>query len=342
MRKKVVPTVFGLVAAVLLMVRPLEAQRPSDDPSIIAPDARLEKLFGEGVNTEGPAVAPDGSVFFVDAPVSTTTPKTAGRIWRWDPGTHEATIYRSPSGMALGIEFDAEGRMVVAEMSYFGGRRLTRTDLATGDSDILAALYEGKPLGGLNDLTIDAKGRIYASEYDAIAPHEVLHHRTPGVYRIEPNGSIERIIENAGLPNGIVVSPDQRTLYLGASRVDMFGLKAVLAYDLSPDGKAAFRSILVRYEAKPGGESPDGMAVDVEGNLWVAVYSRTGRTGVAVYAPSGNELGFILTPEPAKNVAFGRGAERTMLYITAGRSLYRIPVLKEGYQLPTPAIRARN
>lgn len=311
-------------------------QHPSGDPSVIRSDARLEKVFGEGINTEGPAVAPDGSVFFVDLPVSTTTPKPAGRIWRWDPQTGEARIYRSPSGMAAGIEFDGDGRMVVAHMSFFGGRYISRTDLHTGASEIVAALYQGRPLGGLNDLTIDRAGRIYAGEYDAKAPHEILHQRTSGVYRVDPDGSIHRIIDDAGLPNGIVVSPDQRTLYTGSWRADFSGARAILAWDLSAEGEASFRSVVARFETGPASErqGPDGMAVDAEGNLWVAIYSRRGRTGVAVYSPDGTELSFIPTPEPAKNVAFGRGGDRSLLYITAGRSLYRVLVESEGYQLP--------
>jgi gluconolactonase len=156
---------------------------------------------------------------------------------------------------------------------------------------------------------------------------------------VHPDGRIERVIQNAGLPNGIAISPDQRTLYVGAWRMDMFDTRALLAFDLNPDESVAFRQTLVRYEA---GDGPDGMATDVDGNVWVAIHSTTGRTGVAVYNPDGEELAFIPTPEPAKNVAFGRGDARRILYITAGQSLYRIPVLKDGYELPPGEARWRE
>jgi gluconolactonase len=321
-------------AAVAVMVSigvavPLAAQ--SGPAPVFREGAVLEKIFDRGINTEGPAVAPDGTVYFTDAPVSTTTPKIADRIWRWDPHTGQATIFRSPSGMAVGLAFDREGRLLATEMSYFGGRRLTRTEMTTGEAEIVAALHDGRPLGGLNDLAIDREGRVYVTEYDAIAPHEVLYQRTPGIYRIDPDGTITRIIANSGLANGIAISPDQRTLYTGVWRLDMFGSRALIAYDLAADGTASFREVLVRL---PPTDGPDGMAVDTQGNLWVAVYSTTGRTGIAVYAETGQELGFMPTPEPAKNVAFGRGADADMLYVAAGRSLYRVRVLRQGFQLP--------
>jgi gluconolactonase len=332
--------VKGLVCLLgLSVVAAVGAQEQPRGVDFVSPEARLEKVFGRGVNTEGPAVAPDGSVYFVDAPVSTRTPRLADRIWRWDPATGVTAIYRSPSGMALGLKFDAANRLVAVEMSYGGGRRVTRTDLETGEAEIIADLYNGRPLGGLNDLAIDELGRIYVTEYDAIAPYEALYQRTPGIYRIDADGSIERVVQNAGLGNGIAISPDQRTLYVGAWRVDMFGNRALLAFDVDTAGSVSFREVLVRYGSDQG---PDGMAMDVEGNVWVAVHSSTGRTGVAVYRPNGEEAAFIPTPEPAKNLAFGRGIARRTLYITAGQSLYRIQVLLDGYELPRPNERAND
>lgn len=308
------------------------------DSSFVSPTARFEKLFGQaGSNTEGPAVARDGSVFFVDAPAAREDGIPAGRIWRLDPNTRAARIFRSPSNMALGLEFDSRGRLVIAEFGLHGGRRVTRIDLETGDGEVVAALYQGRPFSGVNDLTIDERGRIYFTEYDLVAPHDGLYQRTPGVYRVDPDGTVQKVIPNAGLPNGIVISPDQKTLYVSTFRFDLFGQKALLAYDVAPDGKVSFRSVLVRYDLEPGGQAADGMAVDTDGNLWVAVFARNAATGVAVYSPTGHELAFIPTPEPAKNVAFGRGADRNVLYVTAGASLYRIRVKKEGYQLPTTA-----
>lgn len=309
------------------------AQVVQRDTAIVSQSARLETVFSGGINTEGPAAALDGSIFFVDVPISQLHDSvTAGRIWRFDHRTGKSTVYRSPSGKAIGLKFDADGRMVVAEFADFGGRRITRTDLATGKAEIIAALFQGKPFNGPNDLTIDEKGRIYFTDYGYNAPHEVIYHRGDGVYRIDPKGTIERIINHAGKPNGIAISPDQKTIYIASNQLDIFGTSAILAYDLSNDGKVVFRSIFEQFE--PNTVLPDGMTFDTEGNLYVALFSRIARTGVVVYSPKGKEIAFIPTPERAKNVAFGRGNESNLLYITAGKSLYRISVTKTGYQLP--------
>ena len=102
-----------------------------------------------------------------------------------------------------------------------------------------------------------------------------------------------------------------------------------VAYDLAPDGTAKFRKVLKDYAPQDG---PDGLVVDVDGNIYVAVRDET-RPGIAVYAPDGKELAYIKTEVPT-NVCFGRGAESRTLYITAGHSLYRIRLGREGYQLP--------
>jgi gluconolactonase len=104
---------------------------------------------------------------------------------------------------------------------------------------------------------------------------------------------------------------------------------ALLAYDLAADGTATFRKTLVDYAPQDG---PDGLACDTEGNIYAALRDAT-RPGIGVYAPDGRELDHIPTELPT-NVGFGRGDERTMLYVTAGKSLYRIRLTKSGYQLP--------
>ena len=105
---------------------------PKCDKSIISEDARLEVLFDGAVFSEGPTVAPDGSVYFSDITLTSGSDMQAGHIWRYDPKTGETTIFRSPSGMSNGLKFDAWGRLIAAEGADFGGRRLTRTDLSPG------------------------------------------------------------------------------------------------------------------------------------------------------------------------------------------------------------------
>ncbi len=84
----------------------------------------------------------------------------AGHIWRYDPKSGNTTVFRSPSGMSNGIKFDAQGRMLVAEGADYGGRRITRTDIETGKSEILTGLYEGRPFNAPTTLPLMKKGEF--------------------------------------------------------------------------------------------------------------------------------------------------------------------------------------
>jgi gluconolactonase len=309
---------------------------------VFAPGAKLEKIYEGGHLTEGVAVAPDGAVFFSDITFTTVTGMQGGHILRYDPKSGKTVVYRSPSGMSNGIKFDAQGRMIVAEGADYGGRRITRTDLATGKSVILAGLFEGKPFNSPNDIAIDSQGRIYFSDPRYLG-HEPIEQPVMAVYRLDPDGKVHRIITDAGKPNGVAISPDQKTLYvvtnddglLGFDRLPKGtaarkGRMELAAYDLHADGSATFRKRLVNYAPEDG---PDGLVCDAAGNLFTTVRNEK-RFGISVYSPSGEELAYLPTPELPTNVGFGRGGEATTLYITAGGSVYRIKTLAPGYQLP--------
>jgi gluconolactonase len=334
---------FVLVCVVLLST----TAAASAQDAIVPPGAKLEKVFDGGLTlTEGVAVALDGMVYFSDITFTWVSkelkqPIEAGHIWKFDPATGKTTIFRSPSGMSNGIKFDAEGNMIVAEGADFGGRRVIKTDMKTGKSVIIAGLYEGRPFNAPNDITIDEKGRIYFSDPRYLG-HEPVEQPVQAVYRIDTDGSIHRIVTDAGKPNGVLVSPDQKSLYAvsndngtwGIGRVPkdaplLKGRMTLMAYDLAADGTAKFRKVLVDYAPEDG---PDGLVCDTEGNLYVAVRAAS-RPGIAVYNPEGKEIAFIETELPT-NVGFARGDNANLLYITAGKSLYRIRLNRKGYQLP--------
>jgi gluconolactonase len=266
------------------------------DTSVVVPGSQVELLFDGGFFTEGPAVGPDGAVYFSDITITASSGMQAGHIWRYDPGTGETRIFRSPSGMANGIIFDLEDRMVVAEGADFGGRRVTRTDLTTGRSEILAGLFNSRPFNAPNDLAVDEQGRIYFTDPRYFG-HEPIEQPIMGVYRIDPDVSVSLIITDAGKPNGILVSPDQGTLYVAALDPGRLGVL--------PRGMRSY----------PGRR----------------LYLTRGRR-LEVYSPSGEMLAQIPVPEPARNATFGRGKTARILYITAGRSLYRIEVKNAGYR----------
>ena len=348
MQRATLPRTATLTAGIILTALTVGAAEP-----IVPPGAKPEKLFDGTVLTEGVAVAPDGMVYFSDITFSFSPDARvgngafhAGHIWKHDPTTGTTTIFRSPSGMSNGIKFDARGNMLVCEGADFGGRCVIRTEMSTGKSFVIAGLFDGRPFNAPNDLSIDEKGRIYFSDPRYLG-HEPIDQPVMGVYRIDPDGSIHRIITDAGKPNGVCVAPDQKTIYvvshdngpLGFGRLGSDddgnpppvrkGHMALMAYNLHEDGTAEFRETFADYAPNDG---PDGLVCDEQGNVYAAVRSEK-QPGVIVYSPQGEELAYIKTELPT-NVGFARGDDANLLYITAGKSLYRIRLNRKGYHLP--------
>jgi gluconolactonase len=339
--------VLTLLTFALVAVPAAAADLPARQSEFVEEGAKLELLFdGCCVLSEGVAVAPDGRVFFSDITFSHKCTDgnggiQAGNIWIFDPKTKQTSVFRSPSGMSNGLKFDAEGRLLAAEGADYGGRRVVRTDMKTGKTTIIASAFEGRRLNSPNDITIDEKGRVYFSDPRYLG-HEPVDQAVQAVYRIDTDGSVHRIITDAGKPNGVAISPDQKTLYVVSNDNGSFGIErdpmdlplakgrmALQAYDLAADGTAKFRETLIDYAPQDG---PDGLVVDAEGNIYAAARDLT-KPGVHVYSPQGELLAYVATEVPT-NVGFGRGADAKTLYITAGKSLYRIKMKKPGYQLP--------
>jgi len=324
---------------------------PTGDPAIISPDARLELLFDDACFTEGVAVAPDGQVYFSDITFTSgcrhggSELPQAGIIWRYDPTNGEASVFRSPSGMANGLKFDIAGNLIAAEGADFGGRKVTITDMQSGRARILAALYDDQPFNGPNDVAVDLEGRIYFTDPRYLG-HEPVMQPTMSVYRIDPDGTVTRIISDAGKPNGLLVSPDQSTLYvvsndngsldftrLGNTEAIQRGPMVIWAYDLTPNGTASNRRQFVDFAPF---DSAGGLAADTDGNIYAAV-RRADAPGIYVYNNEGKELASIPTDgKLPTNLAFGRGEDNNLLYVTAEGELYQIRMNKQGYQLPSP------
>lgn len=347
---------LGIAAAILLGLAGANAARaedpgfpaPTGDPSVLPAGAKLDRVFDGGCRlTEGVATSPDAMVYFSDITFTkfchdpSGKYAQAGNIWKYDPKTKQAVVFRSPSGMSNGMKFDADGNLIIAEGADFGGRMLVKTDMHTGKSYILSGLYDGRPYSALNDLTIDEKGRIYFTDPRYLG-WEPVNQPVQAVYRLDPDGKVTRLITDAGKPNGVQVSPDQKTLYVLAHDNGAFdfleegeksqkGLMACLAYDLSPDGTVSNRRMLINWLPQDGG---DGMTVDADGNLYIAVRSEKA-PGLYIYSPTGKQLAYVSTgKELPTNVAFGYGDDANLLYLASGKSLYTIRLAKAGYHLP--------
>ena len=302
---------------------------PEPDAAPAAPaesvaEARPVEVAATVAFTEGPTVDADGSVYFTDI--------GNNRIMRMSPAG-ELSTFRQPGNRANGLIFDEQWRLVACE----GGDgstadpRVTRTTMETGEVEVLADRYEGKLFHRPNDLTIDGRGRIYFTDRPE-PEHGPEHTGVHGVYRIDPDGAIERILTEPEVvrPNGIVISPDDATLYVLETEQSEGGPRNIRAFDLAEDGTAS--NMRVFHDFYPG-RSGDGMTIDSEGNLYVAagLHRRRGTSetldtpcGVHVFSPAGERIEFIPIPEDTiTNVAFG-GADMRTLYVTAGKTLFRV------------------
>jgi gluconolactonase len=289
-------------------------------------------------STEGPTVAPDGAVYFTSGGV------TGGRILKWTDGPRRETQpgLPEPPGRvevfrdwgAAGLIFDAQGRLLACERGPQGDRPgLTRTDVKTGQMEWLADRYQGKRFNALNDLTIDGKGRVYFTDRPGMKPAPDQT-GINAVYRVDPDGTVAQILREPEIerPNGIVISPDDKILYLIEAHIAKGGAKLIRAYDLQADGTVT--NMRVFYNFAPG-RSGDGMTVDTQGNLYVAAGLNQSRgsaetldnkAGIYVLSPQGKLLRSIPIPEDLlTNVAFG-GPDGKTLYVTAGKTLFRVRV----------------
>lgn len=281
--------------------------------------------------TEGPAVDADGTVYFSDIENNRILKLTLDG---------QRTIFREPSGRTNGQTFDAQGRLYHCEGAEFGpggGRRITRTDVRTGRYEVLTDRYEGNRYNSPNDICLDGRGRVYFTD-PRYGDRSDMEMKIEGVYRIDLDGSVTRILEQPLVqrPNGIAVTQDSQTLYVVDSCPVMGGNRKVWRFKLDERGRPQDPWCMVDFAPGRGG---DGMRLDVEGNLYVAAGISSPRgphetsdvpPGVYVISPDGVMLGRIPVPEDViTNLAFG-GTDGRTLYITAGKTLFMTRVAIPG------------
>ncbi|MBX9584571.1 MAG: SMP-30/gluconolactonase/LRE family protein [Gemmataceae bacterium] len=204
------PRVLLPVSAGLGFVSAARAENP-----IVPAGAKLELLHTRQVKlnsglTEGPAVAADGTVYFTDVPFGTG----GGMILRFDPKSGKVSVFTDRAFKSDGLAFDAAGNLISCDGADGGGRCLRRWDLKTGKSVLHADRYQGKRFNSPNDLCVDSKGRIYFTDprYGGTEPRGL---RREAVYRLDADGTVVEITRDVEKPNGLTLSPDQKTLYVG-------------------------------------------------------------------------------------------------------------------------------
>lgn len=284
---------------------------------------------------EGPAADANGIVYFSDI--------INNRILKYDPKTNDFSVWRADSGRSNGLLFDVQGRLLACEGNEFGGnggRRITRTDMQTGKVEVLTDKFEGKRYNAPNDIAARSNGQIFFTDPSYDRRHEMeLSHES--VYRIDTDGKVMRIITQPDIqrPNGIALSPDERTLYVVDSCRGQNTNRKIWAFDLDPAGKPGAHRLVFDFAPGRGG---DGMGVDIEGNLYIAAGVYRARndsettdvpTGIYVISPAGKLHGRISIPEDViTNVTFGGDDLRTM-YVTAGKTLWQIRVKIPGWEV---------
>ncbi|MEV2210163.1 SMP-30/gluconolactonase/LRE family protein [Streptomyces sp. NPDC050997] len=270
-------------------------------------DSRLEVLYDGCRWAEGPLYLPAWrQLIWSDIPND--------RILRWDEATGTVGVFRTPAGNSNGNTLDRQGRLVSCEQ---GNRRVTRTE-PDGTVTVLAEQYAGKRLNSPNDSVVRSDGTIWFSDPDFGIISDYEGHRAESeigacnVYRIDPaTGGVHLAADGFEGPNGVILSPDEKRLYVSdsrAARIDVF--------DIREDDTLADRKVFA--EAR-GDVRFDNIRFDDEGRLWAAALD----DGVHCYAPDGTLIGRLRVPETVSNITFG-GPKNNRLFITATTSLYSL------------------
>ena len=281
-----------------------------------------------------PGLRRDRSVYFTDI--------INNRILRFVPGQPRFEVVRQPSGRANGLLFDPQGRLLICEGNEFGPndghRRLTRLALDTGRLEVLCDQWHGRRLNSPNDVACTSDGHIYFTDpcYGDRTTMELDH---DSVYHIDPDGRVDLVLSQPDIqrPNGVHLSPDERTLYVVDSCPVVGGNRKLWALELDAARRPVGQRLV--YDFTPG-RGGDGMTVDAEGLLYVAAGIGTPRgphetadvpPGIYQLTPLGDLRGRIPVPEDVlTNVTFGGDDLRT-LYITAGKSLLTTRTTARGW-----------
>ena len=277
------------------------------------------RITDDQVFTEGPAADANGIVYFTNI--------RTNKILKWDPKAKDLSVFRRDSGAANGLRFAMNGDLLLCE----GGRgRVAKIETKTGKHEVLADTFEGKGLQSPNDLEFDSKGRIYFSS--RTNQPDLAKENDRAVYRLDQDGTLHQLLREpeVHMPNGIVISPDEKTLYLIEAHAAEDRNRKILAFDLQEDGSISTPRTLIDFYP---GRSGDGMCIDAQGNLYVAagLHKERGtsetldtRPGIHVISPKGELLAYRETPEDTiTNCSFG-GKDLRTLYITCGTYLLSI------------------
>src|SRR3974390_1421730 len=291
---------------------------------IVPSDAKIEKLAGGFLFTEGPIWVPrtedtDGYLLFSDP--------NNNLIYRWTQDG-QLSIFMTKSGYrgmdigeygqpgSNGLTLDKQGRLTI---NQHGNRRIVRME-KNGQLTVLADRYEGKRLNSPNDLVYKSDGALYFTDPPFGLPKFFDDPRKElpysGVFRVSRDGrNIQLVTKELNGPNGLALSPDEKDFFLDNWEEKR---KIILRYEVNPDGMLSNGKVFFDMTSAEGEDALDGMKVDQKGNLYVS-----GPGGVWIISPEGTQLGTIVGPEHPHNFAWGEDDGKA-LYLCAQTGLYRI------------------
>lgn len=285
-------------------------------PGVVAAGTRIELVAADLGRTEGPVAMQDGSMLV----------SSSNSILIVDSSDNVSTFIED-SNRTNAMGWDYRGRLISVQRAR--GNEKVGVLYPPDQVTTLADNYQGQPFDSLNDAALDKRGGVYFTD-------------TQGIYYLPPGGSVTKIIDEVPRPNGLVLSPDEKTLYVH-NKDGVY----MLAFDVAPDGTISNRQNFARYKSIriPGhadsswdeDNGADGMAVDNEGRVYAAT-----NVGVEVFSPRGELLGVLPVQWGAENnrirkpqnVAFG-GPDRKTLYIVGAGTIFKVRTLSQGPQRPT-------
>jgi gluconolactonase len=260
--------------------------------------------------TEGPIWHADGYLTFSDI--------WPGKYYKLVPGG-TAELIRENTGEGNGSTLDMQGRIVVCEGK---NRRLVRWTPGS-EAEPLVERFEGGRLSRPNDVICASDGSIYFTDPGLRIPLAEKEQMYSGVYRLAPGGGLT-LVANCEYPNGLAFSPDERLLYVSNTRFAQY----IHVLELADDRTLARRGIFADMSSDDTNGVPDGMKVDVAGNVFC-----TGSGGTWVFNAAGEHLGIIRTPEVPANLVFG-GPDLKTIYFTAHTSIYSLRARTPGIAHP--------
>ncbi len=267
-----------------------------------APDnLNIERVASKCAYAEGPLWSREGFLLYTDAPNN--------RIYKLLPH-REPEIFRDNSQGAMGLTYDAQGRLYICETH---GRRVVRLD-RKGKLDVLAESWQGKKLNAPNDIVVRKDGNVYFTDPAFGNQLDTRELDFYGVYRITPKGELSLAAKWTTRPNGIAISPNGRILYVADSDA-----RTVRSYDLEKDGTPANERVFI---SKIAGV-PGGIRVDEKGSLYVAAQE------IFIYDTSGKQIQSINFTEPPSNLAWGEG-DFSVLYVAVRTNVFRVHLDAKG------------